>query len=116
MAPLEKEPSGAAAQPIQEKKYQDALSLIEKDNKAKRNEYLFETPGFITKWLDKALRDPRDKPMVFLMFNMVSPCRVHDGTSRFKSHYTTTYFSPGTCVVAVYGAAQTNALVFASRP
>jgi hypothetical protein len=72
MAPLEKEPAAGIANPSAQDKYQDALSLIEKDNKAKRNEYLFETPGFVTKWLDKALRDPRDKPMVFLMYNMVS--------------------------------------------
>jgi hypothetical protein len=115
MAPLEKEPTGAVmGQASQDKKFQDALSLIEKDNKAKRCEYLFETPGFITRWVDKAIRDPRDKPMVFLMFNMVSPCVVllfaiaHDGTPRIPPSRHKRRFSAQTLVLWLLARFRSN--------
>lgn len=44
--------------------------LVSKDINATRNEYLFETPAFITKWLLTAIVDVRDLPITFLFFNI----------------------------------------------
>lgn len=49
------------------------------DISAVRSEYLFKPPGPIDRWLVRQLRDPRDAPMAYLMFNICTiavPCAV----------------------------------------
>ena len=64
----------------------DILALIQKDVIAKRREYLFEAPAFLMRCLHE--KDPHDKPMAFLAYNIVS------GSSSLLFFVCTSFHSP----------------------
>merc|ERR1712166_768259 len=47
----------------------DITTYVNRDINAQRNEYLFEPPA-LSRWLDTAIQDPRDKPIACLFFNI----------------------------------------------
>ena len=47
------------------------LRRVLKDVCAERREYYFEPPAFLTRLLVELLKDPRDRPILFLFFNII---------------------------------------------
>lgn len=70
MPPLEKDVVTASPPSATGKRFETIVSLIDADLNAKREEYLFEAPGFVKRWAENAIRDKRDMPMVHLIFNL----------------------------------------------